>query len=77
MSDALRKGDFLLVAIPYDDADGREPEQSAELFFADVLANQHSWLARTMELRGIEKGSYIPAHTPESLPGAPPKPPTQ
>jgi hypothetical protein len=56
MSDTLRKGDFLLVAIPYDDCDGEEPEQSAELFFADVLASQYPWLARTMELRGVERG---------------------
>ena len=56
MSDAIRKGDFLIVAIPYDDADGSEPEQSAELFFADVT-NSPYWLAQAMQLRGIEKGN--------------------
>lgn len=54
MSEPLRKGDCLIIAIRCDDEDGEGI--SAELAFDDVTRNgMHAWLREQSELRGIER----------------------
>ena len=55
MSDTIRKGDFLLVAIPYDDCGGDCPEMSAEIEFDDLVKALPTWLSCRIEYRGVER----------------------
>jgi len=51
----IRTGDFMLVAIPYDDCDGEQPVSSLEIEFDDLRRHLPVWLAECMELRGVER----------------------
>ena len=55
MSETIRNGDFLIVAIPYDDCGGEEPEMSAEIEFGDIVKALPLWLACRIEYRGVER----------------------
>ena len=55
MSETIRTGDFLLVAIPYDDCDGEEPEMNAEIEFSDLVKALPTWLSCRVEYRGVER----------------------
>ena len=52
----IRRGDFLIIAIRCDDAEGDEPV-NAEIAFDDVTLNgMKAWLRELAEYRGVERG---------------------